>query len=288
MAHAVELHIHPDPVTTILPHFLPSYLPGSLTLSYIVSHAYATRSLVLAPFSPSSAPPENAPWSTAALDPAEPDATRTWFWTSAADDDAHGGEHLAAALRRAATLRPELQSVKIGALHAPLARSIPRAATLYLTTWAQLAFSRPHLPPPSAALERAYAFRPLDEDGLDDVLAGSVIPRTRASLQAMPSNTAAHDRVSGRAVAWAFTLRQGSVGLVFVREEYRGKGLGREVMAREARRACEEEGKEWVLAEVHEKNVESLAVCRACGAARIGEVVWIEVTLDAYREKNVE
>jgi GNAT superfamily N-acetyltransferase len=278
---------HPDPVATVLPH-----LPRATTQAYVTAHAARTRSLVFATFAPAVASPATAtgapappePWAAAALDPPVPNGMRRlWLWCSApADPRAYG--LLAAVLRRVAALDPARERVRMCALDARLFAQVPGHLTPYVSHWAQLAFTRDALPPARTAADsaRGHAFAPLRTDAYDDVRACSVVERSHADIAAMASSSAAYRAADGRADAWCFTQPHGSVGVLFVRPEVRGRGLGRATMRCEVERGLAE-GREAVLVEIAEDNAASFALCGSLGAKKIGVVCWADVLLGEFR-----
>jgi GNAT superfamily N-acetyltransferase len=292
---SIGVYVHPNVRETVLP-FLLERLPSATSQAFVTAAAASRgpHAFVLATYPPSSPPPDTAPWSTTTVDPAFPGESGMYFWSSveeglqagAGDDPATSaaGAQLLATLACVARMRPDLDVLHISSLHAAIAPHIPATATTETRHMSKFVFARDALPPAQpCALAAEHTLGAVREEVFDDVLRGLTVPRSRAFLRSFPSATAVYNVADGRANAWCFTSRQGSIGTLYVRPELRGNGLGRATFRKELERNFYDGGRAYVVAEVAAENGASVKLCEALGAKKMWEVAWVGVKLQAFR-----
>ena len=286
----IDVHVHSEPKSTVLPYLNGDYLPTALNQQFTIIKPPAESSLVIASFAPPDDPPVDKPWAVGVTDFTRKGEAEFWFWSSIeASDDIDNPERLEEAyalLRSMIALIAEnvkdKKTLAIGSLHPSFHQFIPKHS-LRRTSHAYTKFVFTPNGLPKKVESEIYDLRDVSDADLEQVVTTSTISRTVDTLR-QSSSTGAYLRnpttLDTGAHAWCFTAREGTISSLFVRGELRGKGPAKLVMRKELEKAFEVRG--FVCADVEETNVSSVGVCQSLGASRLCKAIWVDIDLESF------
>jgi len=136
--------------------------------------------------------------------------------------------------------------------------------------------------PETRKLPEGLRWGEMTKKDIDIVTAKIELPRSSSTLMTLKS-VAVFDEKTNEAVAWAFLGLDGSLSSLETLPEYRGRGIAKavtsKILGEWAGLAVDERGSAWAHANVYERNVQSISVCRSVGGQAMWKTYWVRIDI---------